>query len=84
MTFYTVFFGFLAYLMYKMVTWRLWVRLTVGLLSVALVFAVPFSRVYLGVHWGTDVLAGFFLGLVLLIGLLSWYGYSQRVKDIAI
>ncbi|WP_116105108.1 phosphatase PAP2 family protein [Lewinella sp. IMCC34191] len=76
-TFYTVFFGFIAYLMYRMDTWPIGVRLTVGILSLSLVFTVPFSRVYLGVHWGTDVVAGFFLGLILLIGLLTWYAHRR-------
>ena len=79
-TFYTVFFGFLAYLMYRMDIWTYGIRLTVGVTSLVLVFLVPVSRVYLGVHWGTDVLAGFFLGLVLLIGLLSWYSHDQHTE----
>ena len=77
-TFYTVFFGFLAYLMYRLHAWPLGLRLAVGLSSLFLVFTVPFSRVYLGVHWGTDVLAGFFLGLMLLIGLLAWFTRGKR------
>lgn len=79
-TFYTVFFGFLAYLMYRRDSWPYRLRLGVGAFSLLLVFTVPFSRVYLGVHWGTDVLAGFFLGLVLLIGLLRWYNHGVPGK----
>ena len=33
----------------------------------ALVFAIPISRVYLGVHYLSDVLAGFSLGVFFLI-----------------
>ncbi|MCP9234730.1 phosphatase PAP2 family protein [Lewinella sp. JB7] len=83
-TFYTVFFGFLAYLMYRMRSWPTPVRIGIGAFSLLLVFTVPFSRVYLGVHWGTDVLAGFFLGLSLLIGLLVWYNKSGKRNDIPI
>lgn len=80
-TFYTVFFGFLTYLMYIMRRWPTWLRLTIGVFSLVLVFSVPFSRVYLGVHWGTDVIAGFLLGLLLLIGLLRWYSYEPTEVD---
>ncbi len=79
-TFYTVFFGFLAYLAYRMTGWPTEARASLGVFSLFLVFTVPFSRVYLGVHWGTDVLAGFLLGLALLVGLLSWYNHALKKR----
>lgn len=59
---YTVFFGFLAYLFLytKLVPRPLRYPLTI--ISLAFVVLIPFSRVYLGVHWPTDVLAGYLLG----------------------
>lgn len=33
------------------------------LLNIIIILAIGFSRIYLGVHWFTDVLAGFTLGL---------------------
>ncbi len=41
---------------------RGWARLALPALAVALVPAIGLSRVYLGVHWPTDVLAGWILG----------------------
>ncbi|TXF88867.1 phosphatase PAP2 family protein [Neolewinella aurantiaca] len=72
-TFYVAFFGFLTFLMYRLAWVRSWIRWSVGLVCLALIFSVPFSRVYLGAHWFTDVLAGFFVGLLCLIGLAKWY-----------
>lgn len=55
---------------------RLWLWLLAGLL----IILVPLSRVYLGVHFPTDLLGGFILGAVLLflslwlvIGIEAWF-----------
>jgi len=77
--FYTVFFGFLAFVMYRSKQYPLWVRRLIGWSCIALILLVPLSRMYLGAHWFTDVSAGFLLGLVLLIGLVKWYGRGSKV-----
>ena len=71
--FYVTFFGFLAYLAYAHVkagrvrTVALWVT---GLLIVL----VRPSRIWMGHHWVSDVLASYALGLSLLVVLVQWYG----------
>ena len=69
--FYVVFFGFLVLLMYQLEDIPRALRIIVGAVSLFMIFSVPFSRVYLGAHWFTDVAGGFLLGLLCLY-LLSW------------
>lgn len=46
---------------------RRWLRLTTVAIVIAYVCAIGWTRVYLGVHWFTDVLAGWLIGLAWLL-----------------
>ncbi len=71
--FYVTFFGFLIFLLFRLRQVPSVLRWGVGSFSLLLIMAVPFSRIYLGDHWFTDVLAGFILGLISLIILITLY-----------
>lgn len=63
------FYGFLAYLLLKN-TKSLLLRILIISAAFVLIVAIGFSRLYLGVHYPSDILAGYLVGLVwLLIGI---------------
>lgn len=77
-TYYVTFFGFLIFLLFRLRQVPPFVRWSVGGFSLLLILTVPFSRVYLGDHWFTDVVAGFVLGLISLVVLISLYFGPNR------
>lgn len=69
---YVVFGGFLFYLTYTLLTRSGWRSGLLTLLAGLIVLIGP-SRIYLGHHWFTDVLASYLLGVTLLVVVLTGY-----------
>lgn len=74
-----VIYGLIGYLLAtRFQQWRGWIFSSIVLLIVA----IGFSRLYFGVHWPTDILAGYAAGLVWLIAcILSlelWRAYRSH------
>jgi membrane protein DedA with SNARE-associated domain/membrane-associated phospholipid phosphatase len=76
-----VVYGFLAFLLSRKQTAN--VRVAIMATAAIVVAMIGFSRVYLGAHWLSDVLAGFALGLAwvaLLAGVYTHYGIAEDVQ----
>ncbi|MDD3168157.1 MAG: phosphatase PAP2 family protein, partial [Eubacteriales bacterium] len=72
-----VFYGMLLFLCRRNLKNKTAANLVMLLLS-GLIPLTGFSRIYLGVHYPTDVLGGWFMGLCVLIVFLSAYDFFQR------
>ena len=59
------FYGVLPFLVWEATT-RYWARRLVFFLSAAIILVVAVSRVYIDVHWSSDVVAGLMLGGVII------------------
>ena len=76
------FYGVLAYFILKAVK-SMRARTATLIVAIIIVFGIGFSRIYLGVHWPTDVLASFLLGagwLFLLDSILQLVGILRKEK----
>ncbi|MCX5207065.1 phosphatase PAP2 family protein [Streptomyces sp. NBC_00237] len=52
-------------------------RAALLVVAVVSVLGVGFTRLYLGVHWFSDVLGGWLLGVAVVLGAVRWYAYLQ-------
>lgn len=77
---YILFFGFMLVIMHHRKDINHAVRRYISIFSGFLIFTIPFSRIYLGAHWFTDVLGGILLGLMCL--LLLRYFYLKELRDV--
>jgi undecaprenyl-diphosphatase len=75
----TVVFGALSYLVVQTASnWR-WKSAVIAL-TCTLIAAVAFSRVYLGVHWTTDIAAGVTVGVLWLTTTTVAYETLRRIR----
>jgi membrane-associated phospholipid phosphatase len=79
---YVVFLGFLLAVMIVDKSISLFWRYAVGILSSFFILTISISRIYLGAHWATDVIAGYLFGVVYLGIILRYYFRDPKFKQI--
>jgi undecaprenyl-diphosphatase len=79
------FYGFVAYVLVRLVqSWNK--KINILFTTILIIIAIGFSRVYLGVHYISDVWSGYLVGamwLIIAISFSEWIGY-QKKKDTSI
>lgn len=74
----TGFYGFLIYLVYKNIENKK-IRHTLIVFLCLLILSIGISRIYLGVHYATDVIGGIIIGLIYLVIFIK-YLYNKSIR----
>ena len=69
-----MFYGFLAYIAYKLIKIK-WLRNIFIGINILVILLIGISRIYLGVHYFSDVVVGFLLSILLLMLVI---GFTER------
>lgn len=72
-----IFYGFLIYLVWKLPFKHK--KIITFILTIFILF-VGISRIYLGTHWPTDVLAGYIIGIIWLMFVIFLYKKYRNIK----
>jgi membrane-associated phospholipid phosphatase len=78
--FSVLFLGILTYLFFYHLKRTAW-RFTVIIVAVLLILLIGISRVYLGLHWASDVLGGWAFGGMFLFLLIGLAPYIKKGRD---
>jgi undecaprenyl-diphosphatase len=74
------FYGALAALLVVR-TRRTWLRVALWLAAIAIIGAIGLTRIYLGVHYPSDVLAGYMAGFIWVVTVASGDRFLRRTAD---
>jgi undecaprenyl-diphosphatase len=74
------FYGFVGYLLMRFVqNWNR--KVNIFFTTILIIIAIGFSRVYLGVHYISDVWSGYLVGaiwLIIAVSFSEWLGYQEK------
>ena len=74
-------YGILAYFLGEKYPYR---RKAIYSLSGIFIFLIGFSRLYLGVHWPSDILAGWLIGGLILYIMIWWYNHGGITRTVRV
>lgn len=73
-------YGLLAFVIRRLAPWP-WARNLALPLAIVLIVVLAFDRLYLEVHWESDVLGGILLGAIALLSATVWLDRPQRAEN---
>jgi membrane-associated phospholipid phosphatase len=73
-------YGLIAFVVRRLAPWRVARDLAIPL-AVVLIVVEAFDRLYLDVHWESDVIGGLFLGAIALLSATVWLDRPRRTDN---
>ena len=73
-------YGLLAFVIRRLAPWP-WARALALPLAVVVIVVVAFDRLYLDVHWESDVLGGLLLGAIVMVSATVWLDRPRRAEN---
>lgn len=73
-------YGLLAFAIRRLAPWP-WARALALPLAVVVIVVVAFDRLYLDVHWESDVLGGLLLGAIAMVSATVWLDRPRRAEN---
>jgi membrane-associated phospholipid phosphatase len=74
-----IFYGMLGFFLLR-ISKRWWKKILITIITITLIFLIGFSRVYLGVHWLSDIWGGWMIGFSILAVYVAYFRELEKFK----